>query len=160
MRLLMIGLILTALVLCVAGCGGGNTSPVAGSRQAVSKVLLPADQTVGGIQFTLNIPYGVTAQTDSSGNVTSSAADLVGASGNYQIIRSYTPATPSANGGLTIAILEPAGFTAGQYIAISLDITPGVTPNAADFTLSNLVLSDLNGRTVTGVTCQYTVDIT
>jgi hypothetical protein len=150
---------LIILVLGIAGCGGGgNGASTASQRKAVSEVSLGGlDQTVGGIQLTLNIPPGVTVQTDAAG-VSSGAVELVGASGSSNMQKTFTTDPVTGKGKLMLLVIEPGGFTANQAIMVHLDIT-GNIPQAADFTIDSLLISDLNGRTISGLPPDFTVEI-
>jgi hypothetical protein len=145
------GMALFILILGMAGCGGGSDgTPGSSNRKAVSALSLAApDKTVGGIQLTLNMPAGVVPQPDqfdAAGNVVNSAVRLVGGSdvAVQNLQKKYTPDPATGGGKLEIVAIEPAGFTSNHSILITLDITGGI-PKAADFTISNLIISDLNG---------------
>jgi hypothetical protein len=152
-------LALVVLVLGMTGCGGGGDgASTASQRKAVSEVSLAGlDQTVGGIQLNLNIPPGVTVQTDAAG-VSSGVVELVGASGSSNMQKTYTTDPVTGRGRLMLLIIEPGGFTANQSIKVHLVIT-GSIPRTADFTIDSLLISDLNGRTISGLTPDFTVEI-
>lgn len=155
---------LVFLAVGIGGCGGGggNGATSTNSHKAVTALALPTspDQAVGGMQLTLNIPQGVTVQTDASGNVTSGAVELVGTSGSTYIQTTYTaPSVSSGSGRLALLVADPAGFTGKEYVMIHLDITPGAAPKAADFTIDSLIISDLNGRTISNLKPDFSVEI-
>jgi hypothetical protein len=156
---IILTLSLFILVLGIAGCGGGGGS-AASQRKAVSKLSFAAtNQTVGGIQVTLNIPLGITVQTDTEGNATGSVVEVVGGTNNVAIQKSYTPATTAAKGKLTLIIIEPAGFTPTEFILVHFDITQGVSPNLLDLTVDKPIISDLSGNTIEVVNFDYSVEI-
>jgi hypothetical protein len=154
---MLLTLLLAGVALGMAGCGSSET---ASQRRAVSKLTLPADfaRTVGGIQLTLNIPPGVSVATDAAGSVAAGAVELVGASASASLQKSYKPATAAAAGSLTLIAIEPDGFAASEYLMIHLDIT-GEVPAATDFFINNMVISDLNGRTIPITNFDYSVEI-
>jgi hypothetical protein len=153
------------LWLVTAGCGGGGSSPASkGQRKMTSAVSLPTSptQTVGGLQLTLHFPVGVTVNIDADGKpIVAEVAQLVGAGdhANAQCFLNYVPATAAAGEGvLKLSVIDPSGFIAGESVSIQLNIGSGFTPEVSAFTISDLIVSDLDGNTVENLTPVFTVE--
>ena len=156
---------LSCLMLVTAGCGGGSNSSQSASsqRKMSSSVRLPisSTQAIGGLQLTVHFPLGVTVTTDDAGKpVVAEVAQIVGAPdhANVQCLLSYLAATEAAGGELRLVIADPAGFVEGESVSIQMNITTGFNPDVGAFTISDLVVSDLDGNTVAGLTPTFTVE--
>lgn len=140
------------LITCIAllsGCGNGNVSNSGGTlKTSIKASSLAASQSVATIQLTITLPAGVQPLADSASTVkiNSSApseqklADIT-----------FTPATATAAGRLTIYALVASGFspTEQDQISIQLDIAPGNYPKESDFALESFRAWDAGGVAVT-----------
>lgn len=159
-------MVLIFMLLGIAGCGGGESQVGGGGapRAMMTAVNMPTSpsQSVGGLQLTLNIPNGVTARVNpATGQVASDVVQLVGATDQTKVYSAvdYTPATAVASGKLKFMVIDTLGFISGEYLTIRLDVVQGFFPVATDFSISDYVISDLNGVTINGLTPTFTVDI-
>ncbi len=151
---------LTVLSHCGGGSGGGGggTTTSGDSSQSVTAVvrLGIASQptgTVCAVQAIVHLPSGVTVkatqnppQTD-TGVVTSSGADLV--MGIYS----------SASGTVSVYVAKASGITVSEFAQLNGDVASGNSPNAADFSVSDLSAWDENGALISGLTPTFTVTI-
>ena len=159
---LILGMILIAAG--IAGCGGGGASGTVGGK-AITAARMPysaTGPTVAGLQMTINIPLGITVQLDhDSGQVAKSVVHLSGATdpANALVTVDYVPATSSKSGKLEILVADPAGFTVSENVTIQLDVTPGFNPKPSDFSISDFIVSDIDGNTVSDLSPTFTVVI-
>lgn len=165
------GIVLTAaLIFLLAGCGGDDPAPAStGVRTAIAleKAALLPGQTIAGIQLTLHFPRGVTAKHLLDPNtqqllVAPEVVQLLGpgaASGLTLMSVDYVPYTESSGGSLTFLAASATGFVVGDSIQIQLDVVTGFFPVAADFSVTGLQFSDLDGNLITGLESVVTVNV-
>ena len=150
---------LFCLLLSIAGCGGGGGDSSTGSsglRKAVSSVALPG--YAAGLQLTLTFPYGVTVATDANGEPTADVVQLLGGPASTLTHASYIAATTANNGQLKLIVTDVNKFVAGESVSIVMNIAPGYKPVKADFAITDLILTDVNGVTVSGLTPEFTLE--
>jgi len=56
-------------------------------------------------------------------------------------------------------VANAGGFGTGEFVTVNCDIASGSYPHAADFSLSDPSVADLNGASITGLTAGFTADI-
>lgn len=132
--------VLTALCIAVTGCGSGSGNTSARLSKTTCK-LAPKQlqgETLGAIELTLSIPYGVTVQLDPLTNQPAkNVVQLVGGNnppivyqGNqYSVVYDavdYLAPTPTALGYLKFKIINVNGFGPLEEIAIELQLTDGI----------------------------------
>jgi hypothetical protein len=171
-RHIILGLVLSPLLLILAACGGGggdSAAPPAYST-ATLKINLNGNLqggNIAGVEFTLTLPTHVTpamANNTVAPGVVTPSGTFAGSS--VAPLVTYIPAAGSTPAELQIAVstLVPAGVTTvGEIATVTLQLTNGAAPGAADFTLNKVPVkvSDINGSpgasltaTVAGVTLQ------
>jgi hypothetical protein len=129
--------------------------PASVSTKAILKVSLqgsvPAGTSVGTVDFTVNLPAGITAKADAATGETQTG--VVVASGNAlgsTIVAKYTPATASQAGSIRGGLINTTGFAPGEFVTLNLDIG-GAVPGVSNFSTSGLIVTDVNGVTVSGL---------
>jgi len=152
-------LVFSMLTLWGCGSGGNGTSNTYISKSTLAGTVSPS---VNGIQITLVLPTGVTAQTDGSGQplVTVLAPNNFTAS-NGSLIAIYTPASGATPGKVAITIIRASGFTAGDFFSVACEVAAGqAVPAASAFSYEGLTLFDSNGADITssiGATASITL---
>ncbi len=164
LRKLCQGVLLLAMTVALSACGNGTTN--SGGQQARASLktsdLLATGYVIAGIDVTLSFPVGVTVKTDPvTGQVASGVVTITGVPNTSTTLVDavYTPATASQRGSLRIMVANATGFSAPEYITVNLDISEGYQPTASEFSLSNFAASDLDGRTLPGLTPVMTAEI-
>jgi hypothetical protein len=165
---LFVQLMLITGLAAMIGCGGGGGGDAAPQYTKAIVTLsttgtLPAGTKIGGIQVTVNLPAGVTAKASlySAGSSTLvTDTGVITASGTAS--GSYTSGVYLANTAastykISMGIVNANGFSTGEFAQVSCDIAAGSSPTAADFSLSNFAVVDLNGGPLTGLTPGTTV---
>lgn len=171
-------LMVIALIIIISGCGGaggGETTttpppiiPPQTTPQATIAVLkissqgtLPSGSLIGGIDITVTLPSGVTVknqtnppETDAGVVVTSALAVS-----NSTLLSTYTAASGATKGAVRVIIANSNGFGTGEFVTVNCNIAAGSSPTASDFSVSNLLVKDLNGTTINGLTATITADI-
>jgi hypothetical protein len=122
----------------------------------VSTQGLPAGRTIGGIDFTINLPAGVDVSADATtkqataGAVTVSGVAVADATSTSISIASFiSPA-------LRVALANAKGFGAGQFMNVACTLPTGSTITAADLqarvSAATGTATDLTGAPIAGVT--------
>lgn len=145
-----------ALLLALAvGCGsGGKTNTVHLTPQAkavvkVSVVGTPSVTPLVGAQATVHLPAGVSVKTYL--NSAQTGTDVVVASGMSAPADLVLGVYSAASGTVSVYVLTAAGFPAGEFATINCDIKTGFKPQASDFSVTDLIVSDANGNLITGL---------
>ncbi len=106
-----------------------------------------AGNIIGGITVTVKLPPGVTVKADWSVPSKSVFEPLSGVIRESGVISAgaYLKASygPSSEGVVTISLVSPAGFTAGEFATITCDVAAGISLDSSDFTIYKN-LSDLS----------------
>jgi hypothetical protein len=162
------GLLITLFILIsLTACGGGGGDAAPPSTKAIVTLstsgTLPAGTKIGGIQVTVNLPAGVTAKASlysagSSTMVTDTGVITASgtAAGSYTS-GAYLAGAAASTYKISMGVVNANGFSAGEFAQVSCDIAAGSSPTAADFSLSNPTVVDLNGVTLTGINLGFTV---
>lgn len=125
-------------LLC-AGCGGGGGDaaapfqPVTPANSVVIKSVGPAT-TLYGVQFTLQLPSGVTLATPGGGAVAQGVLSASGGAAGSSVSSYYdSGATPQT---VTVSVTNKSGFQVGQFLTVATQVAPGTT-----LTPGNLMLT-------------------
>jgi hypothetical protein len=166
-KLLRYILILLYLAL-LAACGDSqHTSPVASTMKAVIKMSAATSAlNIGAINLIISVPVGVSAPLPADNNpvtaaatveITSSAVLDQGVQRGY----TYTPATTTSLGQISVFALKADGFTVAtnDEIIIHLKVAPGTFPVASNFQLLTFDAFDINGAPVAGLSPTLTTTI-
>lgn len=150
-------LLLLLTIALISACGGGGAQTAASSR-SVKAVIKPsalaAGQNVAGFNLTITIPLGVAPPLKADGTADPAATVEITSSApqNQQLVSAtYTAATTTATGKLSITGIVAAGFQTTDTITIHLNIATGSTPTTSDFNLLAFEAFDINGAAVTGL---------
>jgi hypothetical protein len=130
-----------------------NTVRLTPQAKAVVKVLAVGTASVTpliGAQATVQLPAGVSVKTYL--NSAQTATDAVVASGMPTPADLVLGVYSAASGTVNVYVFTSAGFPAGEFATINCDIQSGFKPQASDFHVSDLVVSDTNGNLITGLT--------
>jgi len=153
LEILIVSLISFSLLIgCGGGGGGGGGStptPATPTKAVVklSTVGSPSAAPLIGVQVTLHLPIGVTVKA--SANAPQTDTNVVVASGN---------AVPADlvfgvySGTVNAYVAKAAGFASGEFATVNCDIAAGSSPSASSFSVSDLIVSDLVGGLITGLT--------
>lgn len=162
------------IISSVTGCGGvpwsgGNTYttgvitsdcivnasfvlPTTAILKLSSQGVLSVGKAVSGFGATLELPSGVTVKNTGGvvdASVVAGSGLLEGSAGTLGPVN-YTPATSITKAKLdfTIASTAPAGVGVGEYATINF-ILNGVSPTAADFSITSFKPIDLSYTDIT-----------
>jgi hypothetical protein len=158
-------LLLVLLVTTVFGCGGGGgggggTTPPANPTKAtltLSIPNLPAGTLTGGVQFTLNLPPGVSPAVLSGTNDASGSVTLTGGATGGISQANFTSSATAPN--ILIAIVNATGFGTGNFAVVNCGIATGTTVSASGFSLSNIQVFDSNGTLIPSATVSIAVQL-
>ena len=159
-------LAITALAtMVIFGCGGGGGSgsssgpvvPKAVITVGLAGTLAPG-QLIGGVDFILNLPAGVTAQADGTGETVAGVVVPSGVAVGALPVGKYTASPVPAN--VRAILIKTAGFTTGNFVTINLDYT-GSDPNVSGFSTSGLSVFDAASTTtaISGLTTTLALQI-
>jgi hypothetical protein len=56
-------------------------------------------------------------------------------------------------------LANSSGFGIGEYATVNCDIIAGYNPTQADFSLTGIVVKDLNGASLNGISVDFTATI-
>ena len=161
-RILLALLVATALGCGGGGGGGGGTTPPANPTKATltfSIPSLPAGTQVGGVQFTVNLPPGVSPAVLSGANDASGSVSLTGgaaAAGNLSFAN-FTPSAASPQ--ISIVVAAPSGFGTGNFAVVNCVIAPGTTVSTSGFSLSNIKVVDTNGTSIPSASATVSIAV-
>lgn len=159
--LIKIAFTLTMLAT-LAACGGGGGGAAGITTTPVTLKLATTgtpSANLSGVGITITLPDGVTPPLNGDGTVAGSAITASGAASPGTVLAPiYTPATATAKGKLHFAMASSivAGFGAGEFATVTLNVVAGKTLAKADFTLSDFAPIDTLGNVATGVTAEVT----
>ena len=89
--------------------------------------------SIKGIQVTLTLPSGTSCRVEANGSPLSSALHLSGVAPAASMSSAkYTPSTATSNASLKLAVINTAGFAAGEFVTLVLDLAPGVARPGPD----------------------------
>jgi hypothetical protein len=161
--ILFYGLMCGLLAITACGGGGGSVSapqPTTVTFRLSTSGTLPHGTSLAGIAIVVILPAGVTVETNADGSVSGVVARVTGVAAPGTVLTPlYTPASSAAPGKLAIALASnnAAGFATGEFAMITCNISSGISPNVADFVLTDFKPFDLNGTTVNGLTASATM---
>jgi hypothetical protein len=123
---------------------------------------LPAGTKIGGIDFTFNLPAGVTVAADAATKKVASGIVVISGGAAAAGTTSISTATFSAP-ALRAVLASAQGFGAGEFVNISCTIPAGNAATAASFTAAmtaaTATVTDLTGAPLSGVTLTAIVDV-
>jgi hypothetical protein len=139
-----------------------NASTPKVGRIQISAQGLAATAKIGGIDFTINLPAGVTVSADASKQATAGSVTVSGVAVADTTNTNISIATFTAP-ALRLVLANAKGFGAGQFVNVSSSLPAGSTVTAADITAAvaaaTVTATDLTGAPLTGVTLTATVDV-
>ena len=142
-----------------SGVTDASTSPInigtfKLAHMKISTVLPAGAPKIGGIDFTINLPAGVTMTSDATTKQVTAGVVVSGvaaAAGTTSISLSTLNAQV-----LRTVLANAQGFVAGEFVDISCTIPTGVTVTKADLITAikaaALTATDITGATITGAT--------
>jgi hypothetical protein len=150
-------------MLALFGCGGGGGGGGGTSTpQAVVTLglqgTLPPGTSIGGVDVVVNLPAGVTAQADATGETLPAVAVPSGNAAGALLACKFTAAAAPAPGTLRIALVIPIGFTTGDLVTLNLDFS-GAAPAVTGFGATGLKVIDTNGAQINGLTASLALQI-
>jgi len=122
----------------------------------ISTTGLPAGKTIGGIDFTMNLPAGVTVSADATTKeATGGAVTVSGVAVADATSTSISTATFTAP-ALRVVLVNAKGFGGGQFVNVASTLPAGSTVTAAQLQAAVIAATgtatDLTGVPITGVT--------
>lgn len=171
-------ILLISLAIQFAGCGGGGgggaatTTPTTTPPTTTASVVtlatvegVPNGSLIGDIDFTLNLPTGVTVKaTPSQSNPAVMIPDagvvvLKGTASGATLTATYVPGTP---GKVDIKLISATGITPGTTFAVvNCDVAAGASPAPTDYsTTPNIAptgVFDVNGVALPNTTIAFSV---
>ena len=152
---------------CGGGGGGGTTTSGSSASTQQTKAVLQVSSVgsagvkLSGVGITIHLPSGVTPKTDSNGVVSTVVTPSGVAVGSSMTPPQYTPAQSGTPGTLSFVLASnsAAGFGPGEFVTVNLDIAPGSSVKASDFTLSDFKPIDLNYANINGMSASFAADI-
>jgi hypothetical protein len=160
--------VFSALVLfgCGGGGGGGSSTPQppAGTNIIATIGLtgtLNAGQSIGGVDVVLNLPAGVSAVADGTGETAAGVVVPVGGAAGSLPVGKYTAAAGGNPGTVRVVLVKTAGFSTGDFVTINLAYTAGSKPNQNDFSTGALSVIDASNSStaITGLTTTLNAQI-
>ena len=130
--------------------GGNGTPPPTVAVVKISTLGSPSVTPLIGAQATVRMPAGVSVKTFL--NSTQTGSNVVIASGNAVAADLVMGVYSSASGTVNVYVTKASGFASGEFATVNCDIASGASPNAADFSVTELIVSDSNGNLITGLT--------
>ena len=155
----LVSCIISLLVLFfLIGCGGGgggstpSPSPVPYTKAVVtiSTVGSPSVTPLVGVQATLHLPVGVTVKAAT--NAPQTDTNVIVASGNAVPADLVFGVYSAGSGTVNAYVAKALGFASGEFATVNCDIVVGSSPSASSFSVSDLIVSDLVGGLITGLT--------
>lgn len=163
-KILRIALNCLCLTLLLSACGGGGGSsssptptPSVPTRAIikVSTANVPTGTLVGGVQFSIVLPAGVTPSVLSGNDANGSVVASGNAANGTLAASSYDATTRTLTPGIV-----NVGFASGEFMTITCALAAGTTVTAANFQVSVAgVYDSVNGNIIPGATCQIGVTL-
>lgn len=157
----LFGIVFALTLLILAACGSGDGAGSIVYKTATLKINLNGDlagKAIAGAEFTLTLPDNVTPATV-NGAVATGVVTPSGTFAGSSItpVVTYIPAAGITPGTVQIVVSNSAaaGVTvAGEVATVTLQLTNGAAPTAANFTLNNspVTVIDTLGNPVAGMT--------
>lgn len=122
---------------------------------------LAAGTAMSGNSMTISLPAGVTPALDTTGHPDTSklvAASGVTTTGGLVSTAIYQAATATQPAQITVAVAgkDKLGFGTGEFMTLTLNLTPFVSPTTTDFPISDFVAADLDGKAISGLQANVT----
>ena len=119
---------------------------------------IPANSTIGAMEATIILPAGLSLVNDG----TSSGGYLVKLASSQSpdtgvTLASYSAPTASTPGKIKFQVYQPAGFSSYEYVSVQLNFSSASVPLAADFNVTGISISDLNGKVISVTNSASTV---
>lgn len=144
----------------------GLGAPAASATTATVRVstsgTLPLGARIGAIGLDIILPAGVTVNADpATTQITAGDLLLSGvADGSQLIAGSFTPASgTAAPGRARIGLVGTAGFGTGEFATIRCSVAAGSRVTASSFILTGLLVTDVTGAAIDGVTAELAVTV-
>jgi hypothetical protein len=140
------------------GGGGGGTTPPANPTKAtltLSIPSLPAGTLVAAVQFTINLPPGVSPAVLSVANDASGSVTLTGGAASSISVANFTPSATAPQ--ILIGIVNATGFGTGNFAVVNCVIAPGASVSTSGFSLSNIQVFDPSGTLIPSATVSIAV---
>ncbi|MFZ3209223.1 MAG: hypothetical protein WA140_10370 [Geobacteraceae bacterium] len=164
-RLALLPIMLCLISACGGGGGGGGGGGNSTSTPKATLKLFTSgtpSANLSGNDITVILADGVTPTLNGNGSVADSVIVVSGVAAPGMVLAPiYTAATATSKGTLrfTMASTINAGFGAGEFATMTLNISAGKSPVQGDFSLSGFNPIDVSGNTANGLTAGFTVAI-
>jgi hypothetical protein len=157
-RMLLVLLVATAFG-CGGGGGGGTTPPANPTKATITLSIpsLPASTLAAAVQFTINLPPGVSPAVLSGTNDASGSVTLTGGAASSISVANFTPSATAPQ--ITTAIVNATGFGSGNFAVVNCVIAPGTTVSTSGFSLSNIQVVDPSATPIPSATVSMAVQL-
>lgn len=147
----------------ISGCGGSGGDPAPATVPAINKAVMTFStslasgrtDTIGSVEFTCDLPAGVTVPFDSNGAISSNnllLADKALAVSTPLVLGTYTAPSNGLPAKVHIAVIalnaagNASGMLPGNFATLQCELTPGTSISAAAFVQpTNVVITDPAG---------------
>lgn len=149
------------MVLSMLGCGGGGGAApgTLGTTVAIKVVSGGVSGQLYGVHFEIDLPDGVTLNTDANGDLAVGVMKASGSAEGSDVESNYVVSTSAASPAkLYVSVfakraadLDP-GFPVGEFLEISCSVAPGTVLTASALTFTKFIGYDKDGFQIPGVT--------
>ena len=157
MRYSFLGFALIALISLVFGCGGGVGESTPGPTAATVVIkTVGAPATLYGVEFTAQLPIGVTLTTQGSGQLAAGVMVPSGGATGATVVTNYQSASSPKTVAVSVTKGED-GFPVGEFLTVNAMVAPGAALLPADIALSEFKVFDNLGALAGSITGTVTV---
>lgn len=145
--------------MTICGCVAGSKGTVLQTEQSLTTAVitlgiqgdLSAEEAIGAVDITLNLPSGVTARHAESGMTADGVISLTGSAEGALAAGRFIPAAGPAPAQLRVAVIKVPGFRPGNFAIVKFDMK-GVAPSSEGFSIAQINCTGSKGNPLKGLT--------